>query len=175
LSIQFSRRKFVGRGIATTTAAIGGGVLSGAARAGSRDERARFGGTIESATRDGARVLVDGLGTVDVLLAPGATVVHAIGGDNSGDLSAFRVGERVALIGQLSDGVFTATSVEPVYRRLTAVVIEDMGEIIRTTSGPIRVPCPREALPQLERGKTFVAVVSSCPGEDPLLQAWDLG
>ena len=171
----FSRRKFLRQGIATTTAAIGWGVLPGQARSSSGLGKARFVGTIESVTRDRGRVFVEGLGTIDLVLVPGAKVVHAIGADPSPDLSAFRVGGRIGFSGDLSDGVVRATSVETAFMRLTTVVLEDTGEVIRTTNGAIRVSADtRERLPQLERGSTFVAVVSSHSGEAPLLEAWDL-
>lgn len=170
-----SRRKFLRQGIATTAAAIGGGAIAGQARSSSESKRARFVGTIESATRDRGRVFVDGVGTIDLVLVPGARVVHGIGDDPSADLSTFRAGDRIGVLGDLSDGVISARSVEPVYTRLTGVVLDDTGEVIRTTAGSIRVSAvTRERLPQLERGRTLVAVVSSHSGEGPLLEAWAL-
>lgn len=175
VGIRVSRRKLLGQGLATAAAAVGAGVVSGQARGSSAGETTRFVGRIESATGDTARVLVDGVGAIDLVLLPDAKVGHAIGDNPSADLSAFRVGDTIGFAGQLSDGVITTTSVQPVYTRLTAVVLEDTGDVIRTTTGPIRVSAAtREILPPIERGRKLVAVVSSRPGDDPLLQAWDL-
>jgi hypothetical protein len=173
--IRFSRRRLLKQGAAATVGVIAGGVISGEARSSSAEERGRFVGTFESVDQTSGSVSVEGLGTIDLVLAPDANVTHSIGDDPSSDLSAFRAGDTIGFDGDLSNGVVRATSVKPVYTRLTGVVLEDTGDVIRTTIGPIRVATDtRDNLPNIEEGKTLVAVVSWHSGDDPLLVAWDL-
>jgi hypothetical protein len=140
--VVFSRRRFLRRGVATTAVAISGGVVTARAHSSLRHEPFRFLGTIESAGRDAGRVPLDGAEVVELVLAPGAKVAYAIGGE-SGDLSALGAGDRVSLSGNLDNGVLTATSVE--------LLLGDRGQVVRTTAGSIQVSDEtRVGLPPIE-------------------------
>jgi hypothetical protein len=78
------------------------------------------------------------------------------------DLSAFQVGEQVAIRGESLSGVLRASEMRSIYREVSGTIRDDLGVQLETSAGLLGFPAhvrQRLGVGGLDRGATFHAEV----------------